>query len=55
MGFILVLAVLSLAVFVCISNTVFNMATSLRTSSRASRLQKGTGENASYSAETQPS
>jgi len=39
MGFILVLGILSLAIFVAISNTVFSMAARLRTASRRSALQ----------------
>jgi len=39
MGFILVLGILSLAIFVAISNTVFSMAARLRTASRRSGLQ----------------
>jgi len=50
MGFILILFILSLAIFVCISNTVFNMAASLRTNSRASRVQKEGDDNGAPSA-----
>jgi hypothetical protein len=39
MGFILVLGILSLAIFVAISNTVFSMAARLRTASRRPGLQ----------------
>jgi hypothetical protein len=39
MGFILVLGVLSLAIFVCISDTVFNMVASMRSDSRSSEPQ----------------
>jgi len=39
MGFFLVLGVLSLAIFVCISDRVFSMAGRLRSDSRNSELQ----------------
>jgi hypothetical protein len=39
MGFILVLGLLSLAIFVCISETVFNMVAQMRTNSRPSEVQ----------------
>jgi hypothetical protein len=39
MGFILVLGVLSLAIFVCISDTVFNIVAGMRSISRPRELQ----------------
>jgi hypothetical protein len=39
MGFILVLGILSLAIFVSISNTVFSMAARMRSNSRPSGPQ----------------
>ena len=54
-GFILVVGVTSLAIFVCISDKVFNMAASLQTNSRVSRLQEESEENGSCSAGTQTS
>jgi hypothetical protein len=55
MEFILVVGVLSLAIFVCISDTVFDMAASLRTHHRSSRLQKERDENESCPAGSQTS
>jgi hypothetical protein len=39
MGFILVLAILSLAIFVCISNTVFSLVARARTKPRPPDLK----------------
>jgi hypothetical protein len=39
MGFILVLGVLSLAIFVCISDTLFNMIANMQSDSRSSEPQ----------------
>lgn len=39
MGFVLVLGILSLAIFVCISDTVFNIVAGMRDNSRPSDLQ----------------
>jgi len=39
MGFILVLGVLSLAIFVCISDTLFSMVANMQNDSRSSEPQ----------------
>ena len=45
MGFVFVLAVLSLAIFVCISNTVFSLVARAQTNSRSSGRQTKSKED----------
>lgn len=40
MGFIFILMILSLAIFICVSNTVFSLAAQMRPKNRLSGLQE---------------
>jgi hypothetical protein len=55
MGLILVLGLLSLAIFVCISSALFTIVANARADSRPSKLQKKENEDGSSSAGAQTS